>query len=89
MVRKMHDITTVQYCDKIVSLCSAYTELSIAFSGLCDEGELYKLKDINKKLIASTNRPVNLVSLDYVGRGNVRLADVVRKMNENNVKTFA
>ena len=31
-------------------------------------------------------RPVNLVLVDYAGSGSVRVADVVKRMNDYNVK---
>jgi len=55
-------------------------------AGLCNDGELNKLEEINKKIIAYNYRPVNLVLVDYVGSGSVRVADVVKRMNEYNVK---
>ena len=41
---------------------------------------------INKAIVLKTGRPMNLVLIDYVGSGGVRLSDVVRRINEFNVK---
>ena len=57
-------------------------------AGLCDGTELHKLVDINKELVRAAHRPVSLVMADYVGKGSVRLADVVREINEYNVQMF-
>lgn len=55
-------------------------------AGVCDGEELTKLEVINKVIVLKTGRPINLVLIDYVGTGGVRLSDVVRRINEYNVK---
>ena len=50
--------------------------------------ELHKLVEVNREVVRQAHRPINLVLIDYVGRGDVRLADIVREINEYNVKLF-
>ena len=57
-------------------------------AGLCDGTELHKLVEINRELIREARRPINLVMIDYAGKGNVRVSDIVREINEYNVKLF-
>lgn len=56
-------------------------------AGLCNDGELNKLETINKRMLAK-GPGVNLVMIDYVGTGDVRLADVVKRMNIDNVNKY-
>ena len=57
-------------------------------AGLCDGTELHKLVEINKEVVSEAHRPINLVLIDYVGKGNVRLSDIVKEINEYNVRIF-
>ena len=57
-------------------------------AGLCDGAELHKLYYVNVEVVKATRRPVNLIMIDYAGRGSVRLADIVKKINEYNVDMF-
>ena len=60
----------------------------ICFTGYCDGVMLHRLVEINKKMIQKDHRPINLVLIDYVGKGNVRLSDIVKEINDYNVYMF-
>ncbi|XP_063691193.1 uncharacterized protein LOC134823585 [Bolinopsis microptera] len=57
-------------------------------AGLCDGTELHTIVQINRELVHEAHRPVNLVLIDYAGRGVTRLSEFVREINEENVKIF-
>eukprot|EP00116_Pleurobrachia_bachei_P011508 sb/3471770/ len=57
-------------------------------AGLCDGTELHKLIDVNREVVKATRRPINLVMIDYAGRGDVKLADIVAQINRYNVDIF-
>ena len=57
-------------------------------AGLCDGDQLLKIKTIYREVVKQTGRPVNLVMIDYVGEGAVRLSDVVLDINKCNVLLY-
>ena len=57
-------------------------------AGLCDGTELHTIVEINRELVHEAHRPINLVLIDYAGRGVTRLSEFVREINEENVKMF-
>ena len=55
---------------------------------LCDDEKFNDIKYINNEIIKETNRPINAVTVDFVGRGSIRLSKIVQDINKCNVQIF-